>query len=55
MALVPFYNMIEKRLNSGGGVVFDMDGSIKISVGSSHEEGEALGTMNESFYYTTVI
>lgn len=45
LALVPFYNLVDKRLGSGGGVVFDMDGSVKVVVGSSHEEGEALGTL----------
>ncbi len=43
LALVPFANMIEKRLGSGGGISFNMDSSVTINVGSLHEEGEVIG------------
>jgi hypothetical protein len=43
LALVPFFNMVDKRVDSGGGVTFDLDGGISIRVGSGHEEGEAVG------------
>ena len=43
LALIPFLNMVEKRIGSGGGVSFNLDGSITINVGSVHEEGEVVG------------
>ena len=55
LALVPFFNMLEKRVGSGNsgsgtsgsnnieaGVVFDMDGSVRIHVAADHEEGEVV-------------
>jgi len=49
LALVPFYNMVAKRIGSGGGVSFNLDGSVTISVGSPHEEGEVVGVHPGNF------
>ena len=49
LALVPFYNMVEKRVGSGGGVSFNLGGSVTISVGSLHEEGEVVGVHPGNF------
>jgi hypothetical protein len=53
LALVPFFNMVEKRIDhhssdtsgdvTAGGVFFNMDGRITISVSTLHEEGEVIG------------
>ena len=43
LALVPFFNMVDKRIGSGGGVTFNMDGKVSINVHSEHEEGEVIG------------
>lgn len=43
IALVPFYNMMDKRLGKGGGITFDRDGMISIRVGEGQEEGMAVG------------
>jgi hypothetical protein len=45
LALVPFFDMAEKRFSSKGtdGVIFDMDGSISLRVSSHEEEGETIG------------
>lgn len=43
LALVPFYDMFEKRLNGGGGIAFEPDGSVGIRVGEAHAEGMAVG------------
>ena len=50
LALVPFFNMMEKRVGKvrddagrgGGGVIFDMDGSVTINAAHDHEEGEVV-------------
>ena len=68
LALVPFFNMIEKRVVSykndplmngdgyssslgrvGGGIVFDMDGSVSISIAADHEEGEVVSVNPGNF------
>ena len=49
LALVPFYNMVDKRIGSGGGITFTLGGSITISVGSLHEEGEVVGVHPGNF------
>lgn len=43
LALVPFFNMVEKRIGGGGGVSFNMDGKVAINVNAVHEEGEVIG------------
>ena len=43
LALVPFFDMMEKRIDSGGGATFEMDGGITMRVGQDHEEGEFTG------------
>jgi len=42
-ALIPYYGMLEKKLNKGGGISFDFDGSINIRLGGSIEEGTYAG------------
>lgn len=49
LALVPFYNMVDKRIGSGGGASFNMDGKITINVQSIHEEGEVIGVHPGNF------
>ena len=49
LALVPFYNMVDKRIGSGGGLSFNLDGSVTISVGALHEEGEVIGVNPGNF------
>jgi hypothetical protein len=49
LALVPFFNMLEKKVDSGGGVTFDLDGGIYIRVGSNQEEGEVVATSPGNF------
>eukprot|EP01034_Spumella_vulgaris_P023794 gene23794-30063_t len=43
IALIPYYNMIEKRLDGGGGITFDLDGSVSIRAGSQLEDSLAVG------------
>lgn len=43
IALVPFYNMVDKRMGKGGGVTFDRDGMVSIRAGHGHEEGMTVG------------
>jgi len=55
IALIPYYNMVEKMLGTGGGVTFDLDGSISLRVGQAHEEGVTVkaspGNMSDSEYF----
>jgi hypothetical protein len=39
LALVPFYDMIEKKLNGAGSIAFETDGSVAIRVGDSQSGG----------------
>lgn len=43
IALIPYYNMMQKRFGSGGGLTFDLDGSVAVRAGGFHEEGMSLG------------
>eukprot|EP00595_Chromulina_sp_UTEXLB2642_P000277 CAMPEP_0196761660 /NCGR_PEP_ID=MMETSP1095-20130614/966_1 /TAXON_ID=96789 ORGANISM="Chromulina nebulosa, Strain UTEXLB2642" /NCGR_SAMPLE_ID=MMETSP1095 /ASSEMBLY_ACC=CAM_ASM_000446 /LENGTH=701 /DNA_ID=CAMNT_0042111507 /DNA_START=99 /DNA_END=2201 /DNA_ORIENTATION=+ len=43
IALIPFYNMMNKVINVGGGVTFDRDGMINVRVGGNYEEGTQVG------------
>jgi hypothetical protein len=43
LALIPFYDMFEKRLNGGGGISFEADGSVGIRIGEAAVEGAAVG------------
>ncbi len=43
IALIPYYNMVDKRLGAGGGVTFDLDGSISLRTGELHEEAAPVG------------
>jgi hypothetical protein len=44
IALVPFYSMLEKRMSGfGGGVTFDLEGSVNILTGTSGSEGTVVG------------
>jgi hypothetical protein len=43
IALIPYYNMVEKRLGAGGGVTFDLDGSVSLRVGDVQEEAAPVG------------
>eukprot|EP01038_Epipyxis_sp_PR26KG_P006439 gene6439-8859_t len=43
IALIPYYNMVEKRFQSGGGLTFDLDGTISLRVGDHHDEGAVVG------------
>ncbi len=43
LGLIPFYSMVDKRLNRGGGISFDFDGSINIRIGESRLLGEEVG------------
>ena len=35
--------MVEKRLNGGGGIAFDVDGSVSIRMGDATSDGHAVG------------
>ncbi len=39
IALVPFYNFIEKKIGYGGSVTFDLDGRVSVRAGGNQEEG----------------
>ena len=39
VALIPYYNMFEKRHHAGGGITFDLDGTVAIRAGKDQEEG----------------
>lgn len=39
IALIPFYNMLEKKIGTGGGITFDLDGSLNVRAGATQEEG----------------
>merc|ERR1711991_1009311 len=49
IALIPYYNMVQKRFGAGGGLTFDLDGTVAVRAGASlsesgiTEEGEAIG------------
>jgi hypothetical protein len=49
LALIPYFNLIEKKVDSGGGVTFDLDGGISIRVGAGHEEGQPISTHPGNF------
>jgi hypothetical protein len=55
IALVPFYNMVEKRLGAGGGITFDLDGTVSVHAGSNQEEGFPVtihpGNMSDSEFF----
>jgi hypothetical protein len=42
IALIPYYNMIEKKLGGGGGLTFGLDGTISLSVGEHFSEGNSV-------------
>lgn len=43
LALVPFYSMLDKDMGaSGGGITFNLDGSVTIKAGDNHEEGTVI-------------
>jgi hypothetical protein len=39
IALIPFYNFVEKKLGIGGGITFDLDGTVSVRAGKHQEEG----------------
>jgi hypothetical protein len=39
IALIPFYNFVEKKLGVGGGITFDLDGTVSVRAGKHQEEG----------------
>jgi hypothetical protein len=39
VALIPYYNMIEKKHDGGGGVTFDLDGTLSVRAGPGQDEG----------------
>lgn len=43
VALVPFYNMFDKEMGKGGGVSFELDGSISVRAGAAKAEGSGVG------------
>lgn len=55
IALIPFYNMVEKRIGSGGGVTFDLDGTVSVRAGSNQDEGFPItihpGNMSDSEFF----
>lgn len=55
IALIPFYNFIEKRLGAGGGITYDLDGTVSVRAGKSHEEGLPVlihpGNMSDSEFF----
>lgn len=42
LALVPYYNMVEKRLNGGGSIAFEVDGNVAVRVGTEFEETQPI-------------
>lgn len=42
IALIPYYNMMGKKLNGGGGITFGLDGTVSIHAGGVTEEGGAV-------------
>lgn len=55
IALIPFYNFIEKRLGVGGGITFDLDGTVSVRAGKHHEEDLPVmihpGNMTDSEFF----
>jgi hypothetical protein len=55
IALIPYYNMVDKRFGAGGGVTFDLDGSVSLRVGDLQEEAAPVGihpgNMSDSEYF----
>lgn len=55
IALIPYYNMFEKKIGGGGGVSFDLDGSISIRSGQAASTGMALaihpGNLTDPEYF----
>lgn len=55
IALIPFYNMLEKRLEAHGGITFDLDGSVSVRSGKHTEEGLSLsihpGNISDSEFF----
>jgi hypothetical protein len=55
LALIPFYNMFDKKMNGGGGVSFDLDGSIVVRSGESVTGGATLalnpGNLTDPEYF----
>lgn len=51
LALVPFFDMTEKRISASGtdGVTFNMDGTISLHTSSMEEDGEAVGVHPGNF------
>jgi hypothetical protein len=43
VALIPYYHMFDKRLGSGGGITFDLDGTVSVRAGRDQEEGFPVG------------
>lgn len=42
LALVPFYNMINRELNAGGGIAFEVDGNVAVRVGQQRVAGSTV-------------
>lgn len=55
IALIPYYNMVKKNIGAGGGITFDLDGSISLRTGSLQEENEPIemspGNMSDSEFF----
>lgn len=43
VALIPYYHMMEKRFGSGGGITFDLDGTVSVRAGRDQEEAMPVG------------
>lgn len=56
IALVPFYNMMMKRSNIGGGVSFEQDGMVRVRIGGNYHQGDIIGiqpgNFSDSEFYT---
>lgn len=39
VALIPYYHMLKKNFGTGGGITFDLDGTISVRAGRDQEEG----------------
>lgn len=55
IALIPFYNFVTKRLGAGGGITFDLDGTVSVRAGNSHSELTPVtihpGNMSDSEFF----
>lgn len=55
IALIPYYNMVKKNIGVGGGITFDLDGTISLRAGELQYENDPIqmspGNMSDSEFF----